>query len=340
MIDSKKNNSKKNRRLTILIQKSPVKSKWEVKNDIQENNDQEMAVSPDSLNEINAEKQICEVANNNSKKSKHFCSNLTNFMAIDKNAKKESRFDLNGIFGNIIMEGNLGVDISCLKNKKKWWIWLKSSKDWSDAKPTDSKHIEVLLWNLCKLAVHSECYYGEKINKSNFHDAWEWERCNHWVVNKIPPEEVKCKLCPNISGALRKLNGKQFFNEFKKKTRSNKDKDIEQTEIQWAHIVWLLWIEELSKLTPSNYVNNKSHSKSKPDPLRIDIKKDWEPWRLGYKWRVWEAKSGALIKWWEPSCRRKFHVTWAIHDRLITKNEVPFDIFWKVHKVSLSQLIL
>ena len=35
-------------------------------------------------------------------------------MTIDKNAKKESRFDLNGIFGNIIMEGNLGVDIQTL----------------------------------------------------------------------------------------------------------------------------------------------------------------------------------------------------------------------------------
>ena len=210
---------------------------------------------------------------------------------------------------------------------------MKSSKDLRDKKQQDAKHIDILLCNLWKLAVHSECYYGEKISKSNIHDPWEWERWIHWVVNKQIPEDVKWKLWPNISGALRKLNGKQYFNEFKKKTRSNKEKDSENIEIQWAHVVCLIWIEELSKLAPANYMNAKGSSKSKPETLKIDLKKDCDSWRLGYKWRVCETKTGALIKWSEPSWRRKFHVTWAIQDRLITKKSLPYDLFWKSHKV-------
>ncbi|KEJ82736.1 Protein Jade-3 [Oxytricha trifallax] len=78
---------------------------------------------------------------------------------------------------------------------------------------------QIVICDLCNVAVHQSCYGGDILNKLPEDAQWFCQRCQVLVKNpQMKCDELQCFLCPNVDGAMKKIDNNQ-----------------------WAHIICVNW---------------------------------------------------------------------------------------------------
>ena len=95
--------------------------------------------------------------------------------------------------------------------------------------PEDDDGDEIVICDLCLVGVHQSCY-GGKLKHRIPQGSWYCDRCEELVKDRTKKcTEIKCFLCPDIDGAIKKVN-----------VGANKnDADL------WAHVVCVNWTPEI-----------------------------------------------------------------------------------------------
>ena len=94
----------------------------------------------------------------------------------------------------------------------------------------DGEGDELIVCELCLVAVHQTCYGGEIRNKlPNSNEPWHCDRCKVLTQNSnLRCTQIRCEFCPDLDGAMKPvvLPGS--------KSRSG--------ETKWAHVICVNWI--------------------------------------------------------------------------------------------------
>jgi NuA3 HAT complex component NTO1 len=72
----------------------------------------------------------------------------------------------------------------------------------------DAEGDEIIICELCNVATHQSCYGGDiKDRLPLVNSPWFCDRCKELLSDKRKKcTDIKCKLCPDIEGIMKKLN--------------------------------------------------------------------------------------------------------------------------------------
>ena len=72
--------------------------------------------------------------------------------------------------------------------------------------PEDDDGDEIVICDLCLVGVHQTCY-GGKLRHGIPKGSWYCDRCEELVRDRTKKcTEIKCFFCPDIDGAMKKVN--------------------------------------------------------------------------------------------------------------------------------------
>jgi hypothetical protein len=148
---------------------------------------------------------------------------------------------------------------------------------------SDAENDEILICDLCQVAVHQSCYGGNILNKLPGEDQkWYCDRCDYLLKHKEKTcVEIKCAFCPDIDGAMKHI-------------------DSPQGKI-WAHIVCVNWHPDIWFVDDKRQKIGGKVAQSKFDLTCSKCR----------------TKEGACIQCDFKNCARSYHIRCAIRQDMI-----------------------
>ena len=153
---------------------------------------------------------------------------------------------------------------------------------------------EIVLCEICAVAVHQSCYGSELIREGIPKSEWVCMRCSYARENKILPETINCRFCPEVRGVLKQINN----------------------NYEWAHVACVNWIPEI-------------WFKKEREREDVDMRHYYK-WREVYCCHLCGRKKGAIIMCDFIRCQEKFHISCAIRLGLISSWKEMSDLKRKI----------